>query len=607
MDNEKRTYHAYLITESHDGRQQVQYASREACRLLNMTADQLAGTGVEDLPEGRLLGQIPMPDGRELLVFAEEEDKPILDSLRQVNYELEQALEAANAANQAKSSFLSNMSHDIRTPMNAIMGMTTIAQNHLDEKNRVKDCLDKIQTASAHLLSLINDVLDMSRIDSGKVTITEENFSLADLVHDLMVLLRPLAESKGHKLLVDVEEIRQESLMGDALYLRQIFVNIIGNAVKYTSNGGTIQVRFSQRIGQDPMQTVLEFTCKDNGIGMSREFVQRIFLPFERAGNTTASQVEGTGLGMTITRSLVEQMGGSIQVESELGKGSTFTVSLPLSVSTLQESGTPLSGRTILVVEADPGQTELIQRYVAEAGGAPVCVDSDTRAIRWITQAQFEERIPDIVLLGGHMSEGAVLDLAAYLRGQLGEGVPIFLVSEQDWSHMEYAGRRAGITGFVPCPLFRGRLLQALCEQENGGSDGGEDIRFEGMHILLAEDNDLNREIAMELIGETGAQVDPAENGQAALEKFRDSVPGYYDLVLMDIQMPVMDGYEAVRQIRALDREDAGTVCIAAMTANAFVEDVKKSRAAGMNEHLSKPVDVDSVKDLMHRCYKGNH
>ncbi len=598
MDNRAKTYKAYLIVDK-----TVLYASPEACEVLNMAAQELVGSDPAALSVQRLLGSIPLPNGKALMVYADSESASMLDEIRRVNFDLQQALQAANAAVEAKSTFLSNMSHDIRTPMNAIIGMTSIAQNHLDEKSRVQDCLDKIQTASSHLMNLINDVLDMSRIDSGRATINEEHFSLADLVHDLTVLLRPLAEKKKQLLTVDVEAIEHEALLGDVLYLRQVFVNIINNAIKYTEDGGEIHVSFAEVPGANPLQVNLLFSCRDNGIGMTPEFLQRIFLPFERAGNTTTSRVEGTGLGMAITHSLIEQMNGSIQVESEVGKGSLFTIQLPLSIGSAEEAAQPLTGQTVLAVESDPAQAALLERYIEQAGGKTLLVGSDTQAVEAITQAQFEKTPFSAILLGSHMTESAVLDLAAYLRGQVGKEIPILLVSEQDWGKMEYTAHRAGITGFVPCPLFKSRLLQALCAGAGEEEQDSQEADFTGMHILLVEDNELNREIALELLGETGAQVDPAENGQLALEAFQASEENYYHLILMDVQMPVMDGYEATRRIRALPREDASRVCIAAMTANAFVEDIKKTRAAGMNEHLSKPVDIDKVKELMRRCY----
>jgi len=595
---DKRILPSYLIVQDEAGGRRILSASPEALQALGCAESELIGNNPDPFLSRLAVSETPLTGGKTILVL---DPHPPTDELLKANFDLQQALKAAESANRAKSSFLSNMSHDIRTPMNAIIGMTSIAQNHLDEKGRVQDCLNKIQTASTHLMGLINDVLDMSRIDSGKATINEECFSLADLVHDLAVLLRPLAAAKSQELILDVVDITRESLMGDVLYLRQIFVNIIGNAIKYTQDNGHIHVRLSQRPGPEARQIILDFSCRDDGIGMSKEFLQRIFLPFERAQNTTLGKVEGTGLGMAITRSLVEQMKGTIKVDSTLGKGSLFTVELPLSVGVETEDSSILSGQTILVVDPDVEQSAQVCQYLRQGNVEPVALTSGIDAVTWITQAQFEDRPPNAVLLGVGMGENAVLDLAAHLHSQLGSNTPILLLSDRDWAQMEYSARRSGITGFVPCPIFKGRLFQALCS-ESGQKQAGSRADFSGLRILLAEDNALNREIALELIGETGAQVDAAEDGKQALDAFAASEENYYDLILMDIQMPVMDGYEAVRRIRALPRPDAGTVCIAAMTANAFVEDIKKARDAGMDEHLAKPVDIKSIEEIMNRC-----
>ncbi len=592
MDSEKRVIKSYLLVR--DGK--VTFATPEAAALLGVDAAGLVGQEAEPLLDGCHAAEMQLPGGETAAVLTPD---AVTDELRQMNFDLEQALKAANAAIEAKTSFLSNMSHDIRTPMNAIIGMTNIACNHIDEKTRVKDCLNKIQTASQHLMSLINDVLDMSRIESGRVTLSEEQFSLADLVHDLSVLMRPLAAEKRQQLLMDVAGIEQENLMGDALYLRQVYLNIIGNAIKYTNEGGVIKVCFSQTPVDAPHQIMLDFSCLDNGIGMSPEFLKRIFLPFERAQNSTQSKTEGTGLGMSIAKSLVEQMGGTIHVESTPNAGSCFTVHIPVSVGT-EDNHATAEGMSVLVVEPDREQAESVKKCLRQCGCSWEILRTGMEAVAWVSQAEMEGRMPDAVLLGG-MGENETLNLAGHLRSQLGDKIPILLFSYQDWSEIEYAAQRAGISGFVPCPLFKGRLLKALTEGVEQRQDE-EEPGCSGIRVLLAEDNALNREIAVELLEEIGAQVDTAEDGLQALEKFEASAEGTYDLLLMDIQMPVMDGCEATRRIRDLPREDAKSVCIAAMTANAFVEDIKKSRAAGMNEHLSKPVDLRRLEELLRTC-----
>ena len=534
----------------------------------------------------------------------EHTDRTYVEELERANAELRAALHEAEEANQAKSRFLSNMSHDIRTPMNAIVGMTAIGLSHIDEKARVQDCLNKIQTASSHLMSLVNDVLDMSRIDSGRITLSEEELSLADLVHDVAVIVRPQAERKKQALHIQIADVTAEELVGDSLRLRQILVNIIGNAVKYTQEGGEIQVRFSQRPGPEG-QVWLDFSCQDNGMGMSQEFLGKIFLPFERVRSAATRQIEGTGLGMSIVKRLVDTMGGVIAVESQEGKGSRFTVSLPLPVSPLgnREPNLPV-GRTVLVAERRSEQVRQISDCLTRAGLTPVSLSTGIGAVTRLTEAQFEDHMPCALLLGQELEDMSPLDLAAHARQLAGPDFPILLATEDDWAQLEYRATRAGVNAFVPCPLFPSRLLAALSSLTSRSAGNGQDSQdseedFSGSRVLLVEDNELNQEIAMELLGMTGVQVEAAGDGAQAVAKFQNAPEGWFDLILMDIQMPVMDGYEAARRIRQLPRPDAQSVWIVAMTANAFVEDVRLARQAGMNEHISKPVDVDRLMEIL--------
>ncbi len=541
-----------------------------------------------------------------------KEPKQRMAQLEQMNEALEAALKAAEAANQAKSIFLSNMSHDIRTPMNAIMGMASIGLAHIDEKARVQDCLQKIQTASAHLMSLVNDVLDMSRIDSGRLSLNEEVFSLADLVHDIAVIVRPQAEQKAQELQIDIGCIREEYLMGDPLRLRQIMVNIIGNAVKYTLDEGKILVWFDQRpleeagaFGQEGDSVWLDFICEDNGVGMSQEFLERIFVPFERVNNSTISKIEGTGLGMAIVKNLVERMGGQIHVESQEGEGSKFHVELPISIAKKgkRERNLPL-GQSVLVVESKKDRASQVIEYLKAGGLVPVHIESGLEAVTWLTEEQYEGRMPCGMLLGQELADMPVLELAGHVRQLAGSGFPILLVSEEDWAKIEYPAARAGINAFVPCPLFKSRLLETLSDLVNGDGEAenaGEasNMDYSGHHVLLVEDNELNQEIALEMLSVTGVQVEVAENGAQALEQFEKSPIGYFDVIFMDIQMPIMNGYEASKAIRGLSRADAESVWIVAMTANAFVEDIRLSREAGMNDHCSKPVDPKRLQEIL--------
>lgn len=534
-----------------------------------------------------------------------------MSELEQINAALEEALEAAKAANQAKSVFLSNMSHDIRTPMNAIVGMTSIALSHIDEKARVQDCLLKIKTASMHLMSLVNDVLDMSRIDSGRLALNEEEFSLADLFHDIAVIVCPQAEQKNQMLQIDIGQILEENLIGDSLRLRQIMVNIIGNAVKYTQEDGEIKVQIRQYIQKDAADEgkkdtlILEFVCADNGIGMSKEFLDRIFVPFERVNNSTISKIEGTGLGMAIVKSLVDRMNGQISVDSKEGAGSRFVIQIPVTVADQSRRSISLpEGKTVLMAESRDTRVGQIEEYLKECGLTLVQVRSGLEAVTWLTEAQYENHMPCAMLLGQELSDMPVLELASHVRQLAGRDFPILLVSEEDWAQLEYRASHAGVNAFVPCPLFKSRLLETLSEliAHKAGTEemtAGASEDFGQYRVLLVEDIELNQEIAVEMLSVTGVQVEVADNGKEALDKFERSPEGWYDIIFMDIQMPVMDGYEASKRIRALPRKDAESVWIVAMTANAFVEDIRLSRDAGMNEHCSKPVDPERLQEIL--------
>lgn len=524
---------------------------------------------------------------------------------------LEGALLAAEEANKAKSRFLSNMSHDIRTPMNAIMGMTSIALSHIDEKARVHDCLGKIQTAATHLMSLVNDVLDMSRIDSDRLTLNEEPFSLADLIHDISVIIRPQAAQKKQTLKIEIGRIEEEDLIGDPLHLRQILVNIIGNAVKYTQETGEIEVRFAQRYAEGALDKVwLDFYCKDNGMGMSPEFLEKIFVPFERVHSEATSKIEGTGLGMSIVKNLVERMDGQILVESEEGTGSCFTVQIPMMTAPQVTDSLHLpDGASVLIAESRKERAGQMARYLREAGLISIHQEKGAQAVTWLTEAQYEGRMPCAMLLGEELSDMQTLNLAAHVRQLAGKEFPILLVSEADWVQLEYRATRAGINGFVPCPLFKSRLLGTLAKLLGGMSVDDDpaqrELDYSAYRVMLVEDIELNQEIAVELLSVTGVQVEVADDGAQAVEKFQNSPVGYYDVIFMDIHMPVMDGHEATRRIRGMDRADAASVWIVAMTADAFVEDVRQAKESGMNEHISKPVEPSRLQEILYRQFSG--
>lgn len=531
-------------------------------------------------------------------------------TLKQQNEQLQREIESlrlrlqeAQNANLAKESFLSNMSHDIRTPMNAIVGMTALAKKHIDEKSRVSDALDKIEIASSHLLSLINDVLDMSRINSGRMTVVEELFSLGDLLHETLTIVRPQAEQRQHSFHFDAENIFAESLYGDALRLRQIYVNIINNAVKYTPERGeiTLSVREEEADGR----CVLVFLCRDNGIGMSEDFLQRIFDPFERVSSSTLSGVEGTGLGMSIVKKLIDAMAGTIAIESALGRGTTVTIRIPLRYESVHLNTAPLESRRLLIIEADEALQTLYRRFLDEAGLSYTIVSSSSAAVSAITEADFRGEGYSCAILGRDVGRSnSIFELASYLHKAKSE-LTLVLVSDLDWGEIEYRANRSGISAFIPIPFFRKSLINGLAhalESSDTGTVSSAVPDLTGKRILLAEDNDINREIACEILSATKVSVDCAANGQEAVDLFLGSAVGTYDLILMDIQMPVMDGYAAVARIRGEAREDAQTIPIFAMTANAFAEDIARARAGGMNGHIAKPIDINLLMQTLRQA-----
>ena len=522
----------------------------------------------------------------------------LLAENRELRLQLQQALEAS----AAKETFLGNMSHDIRTPMNAIVGMTALAKRYIDEKSRVMDALDKIETAGGHLLNLINDMLDMSRINSGRLKLTSEAFSLSDLIHDILIIIRPQMESRKHDFRLHLDHIEAESFLGDPLRIRQILVNILSNAAKYTEDGGRVEFTVSEEAG--PERYLLDFTCRDNGIGMSKEFLERIFEPFERVNSSTISRIEGTGLGMSIVRRLVDAMEGEIRIDSTPGEGTEVRIRLPLKVEKIQAETGALRGKRLLVVEQDEKRREIYAKYLGEFNLEHTVVAEMPEALSALTEADFRQQPYHLVLIGG-MKEGSarMLDLAAYLH-ESWPGVTLVLISEDDWPRIEYRANRAGVRHFIPVPVFRKTLvngLNAALEGEADESSSAGSPNLEGKRILLVEDNAINREIAVEVLKMTNAAVDTAENGREGAEKFLSSPEGTYDLILMDIQMPVLDGYGAVRMIRSSARADAAGIPIYAMTANTFAEDVAKAREAGMNGHIAKPLDIGTLMHVLRK------
>ncbi len=526
---------------------------------------------------------------------------------------LKEACDAANHANASKSEFLSRMSHDIRTPMNAIIGMTAIAGTHLDDRERVSDCLNKITVASKHLLSLINEVLDMSKIESGKIDLAEEDFNLADMVQNLLTMIRPAVQEKHHELELYLGRIEHEDVIGDVRRLQRVFMNLLGNAVKYTPPGGKLELEITEKASKTYGYGCYEFVFRDNGIGMDGGFLERIFEPFSRTEDSRVSKIEGTGLGMTIAQNIVHMMNGDISVESEVGKGSQFTVTVFLKLSnTSAVDVEQLADLPVLVVDDDECACETACEVLADIGMKGQWVLCGREAVECVAKAHEEDRDFFAVIVDWKMPGMDGIETARAIRSEVGSEVPIIILSAYDWTEIEEEARMAGVDGFISKPLFKSRLIY-LFRELKGMDNRKEAVKsekeavcsFEGKRILLAEDNDLNREIAEEIIGAMGVKVESVVNGKEAVEQFEKMGEGYYDLILMDIQMPVMNGHEASRTIRSMERSDAASIPIIAMTANAFSEDVAASKKAGMNEHISKPLDVEQLMMCMRHWLGG--
>ncbi len=518
------------------------------------------------------------------------------------------AAERAEAANYAKSDFLSKMSHDIRTPMNAIIGMTAIAGAHIDDRDRVVDCLSKITVASRHLLSLINEVLDMSRIESGKVVLTEEDFNLSELIENLLTMVKPLIKEHNHELNVKINNISHENVFGDSLRIQQVFVNIVGNSVKYTPDGGKIDITIFEKPTNKKKVGCYEFVFEDNGIGMSPEFVEKIFHPFERSDDERALKVQGTGLGMAITKNIVNMMNGDIKVESRLGEGSRFTVTIFLKLQEEDlDSAAELAQLPVLVVDDDVDVCESTAGILRDIGMDSEWVSSGREAVDRVIERHEAGNGFFAVIVDWMMPGMDGVETTRRIRQSVGEDIPIIVFSSYDWTEIEAQAREAGVDTFIAKPLFKSRLISVFKEIVNGDKEEETkdvladiaEMDYSGKRVLLVEDNELNREIAQEILGMTGLQIETAENGRIALDMVTASADGYYDLVFMDIQMPVMNGYDAARGIRGLGRGYTDQLPIIAMTANAFAEDVVMAKDVGMNEHIAKPLDMEKLEAIL--------
>lgn len=538
-------------------------------------------------------------------------DEEIRNEMEQKSM-LEDALSQANRANRAKSTFLSNMSHDIRTPMNAIVGFTSLAISHIDHKEQVETYLGKIMTSGNHLLSLINDVLDMSRIESGKMHLEEKLCRLPEILQGLRSIVQADIHAKQLELYMDTVDVVDEEIYCDKLRLNQVLLNLLSNAIKYTGAGGTINVRITEKSEAPEGFANYEFSIRDTGIGMSREFVEHIFEPFEREKNTTISGIQGTGLGMAITKNIVDMMGGSIHVESEQGKGSEFTLSITFRLNTerkeIQEIP-ELKNVRALVVDDDFNTCDSVSYMLGQIGLRGEWTLSGKEAVLRTRQAAMREDSYSVYIIDWLLPDMNGVEVTRRIRREMGEKVPVIILTAYDWSDIEEEAKEAGVTAFCSKPLFLSELRNCLNsiigkEKEEAEEKHRKPVTFHTGRILLAEDNELNQEIAIELLKDAGFQTEIARNGQEAVDMLEEAGPGYYQVILMDIQMPVMNGYDAARKIRSLEDPALSSIPILAMTANAFEEDKQESLRCGMNGHISKPIDVENLFNTLETALK---
>lgn len=519
--------------------------------------------------------------------------------------ELENARKDAVKANKAKSEFLSSMSHDIRTPMNGIVGMTAIAMANIDNPERVKDCLAKITLSSRHLLGLINDVLDMSKIESGKLTLNMNQISLRETMDSIVNIVQPQVKERQQHFDIFIQKVITEEVHCDSVRLNQILINLLSNALKFTPEGGRINVYLQQEpspVGEDYVRC--HFRVKDNGVGMTEEFQKKIFDTFTREEKAQIDKIEGTGLGMAITKAIVDTMKGSIEVQSAPGKGTEFHITLDLEKADVKVEDMKLPPWRMLVVDNNEELCQSAALSLKEIGIDAQWVADGKTAVEVAKKCHNEQNSFEIVLLDWKMPGMDGLHTAREMRKHLGENAPILIISAYDWSEIEDEATEAGIQGFISKPLFKSNLFLGLRRYmlDESAKEEKEESKihnsFFGKRILLAEDNDLNWEIAEDLLSEVGFELDRAENGKMCIEKFEQSAQGYYDVVLMDIRMPIMNGYDAAKGIRALARPDA-KLPIIAMTADAFSDDIQRCLDCGMNEHVAKPIDVNRLTQIL--------
>ena len=532
---------------------------------------------------------------------------------------LTEKLQKAEAADRAKSVFLSNMSHDIRTPMNAIIGFTTLAQANLDNREKAQEYLKKILSSSNHLLSLINDILDMSRIESGKLHIEEKECTIPDIFRDMRNIIQTQMQEKQLNFFMDAMDVTDENIYCDKLHVNQVLLNLLSNAIKFTPPGGTVALTIRQKPGAPKGYGSYQICVQDTGIGMNDEFIRHIFEPFERERNSTVSGIQGTGLGMAITKNIIDTMGGTIAVQSEQGKGTRFIVDLDFRLQSephREEKVEELEGLHALVVDDNFATCDSVTRMLKQIGMRSEWVLHGREAVLHARQAHELGDDYHAYIVDWFLPDLSGLEVVRQIRAIVGEDAPIIIVTAYDWRAFEEEAREAGVTAFCNKPIFFSELRSLLVAAAEGDTSQGEVTaeealipnvgdRFRGVRLLLTEDNELNREIAEELLSDSGFLVDTAEDGTVAVEKVKNAEPGYYALILMDIQMPRMNGYEATRAIRALDDPGIANIPIVAMTANAFEEDKKQALESGMNAHIAKPIDVKKLLEVLTDILSG--
>ena len=546
-----------------------------------------------------------------LTIHSNRVERKSIQNLVARERELQDALLLAQKANNAKKDFLSRMSHEIRTPMNAIIGMTTIAGTHLDDRNKMEDCLTKIAFSSRHLLSLINDVLDMSKIEAGKLNVNHEPFRMQQLTESVVSIVYAQAKAQGKTFACDVSGVEQENFIGDYLRVNQILLNLLSNAIKFTPQGGTIRLKI-QQMRRKNGEIFLQFVVSDTGIGMSENFLEHLYLPFEQADTQISQKYGGTGLGMSITYNLVNLLEGSIDVKSKPGEGTTFTVELPFDLpdGVIEHRKWQIDTLRVLVVDDEEDVCTHASLLLKRMGIMAQYEQSGREAIRAVLEAYEAGISYDVCIVDWQMPYMDGVEVTRKIREKLGPDTLIIIISAYDWSEIEEEARRAGANAFITKPLFASSLYDVLLSVfgTNPSTKKSEAPRkdYIGRRFLLAEDNALNMEISVELLNMTGAKIDTAVNGQKTAEKFETSPSGYYDAIFMDVQMPVMDGYTATKKIRASNHPDAKNIPIIAMTANTFIEDINATYAAGMNGHIAKPIDVKTLYQTIAECLEAN-